>query len=487
MLPWGARVTVLSGLVASSLGAADDGLRVERGLAPHQVVQRAADGAAALACAGTAAGAGRVEGRVLRDGGPLPGLDWRACGAARDGVWSATLQAVPSGGPYRVEWRLVDAAGAVVAATAVEPILVGDLWILAGQSNMQGIGDMLDVEPPSPQVTMYGCGERWEPATEPLHRLLESPYPVYWRGNEAARRLALAGQLPPPAKGAGLGLAFAKAYAARAGVPVGLIPAALGGTSMAQWSPGLRDQGGESLYGALLLRVRAAGGRVAGMLWYQGESDANAEAAPLFADNFARFVAAVRADLGQPELPFIYAQLGRVVATWDVAPYWNAVQEAQRLAEGTIPRAAMATTVDLELDDLIHVGTDGLKRLGRRMERQAARLLGYDADTGPGPRPSRVRRVPGGLVVEFEGVNGDLSPRRHIAGFSIVNASGALEPLVVDASVDRQRPHAVRILTGNDVPDGCALWYGRGLAPYCNLTDSLDLGAPVFGPWPIVE
>ena len=43
---------------------------------------------------------------------------------------------------------------------------------------------------------------------------------------------------------------------------------------MEQWNPAKKEQGGNSLYGSMLRQVKLAGGKVRGVLWYQGESDA---------------------------------------------------------------------------------------------------------------------------------------------------------------------------------------------------------------------
>lgn len=461
-------------------------LAVERGLAPFQVFQRDARNCADIACSGPAGRDGRVEARVLSSGEVLRHLDWHACGTARHGAWQAAIEGVPVGGEYCIELRLSDESGTPVAEAAVDHVLVGDVWVLAGQSNMQGVGDMIDVEAPSPLVHVYEFRERWAVAEEPLHRLLESPHPVHWWGMETAHEAALRGEGEPPTKGAGLGLPFAKAYARRTGVPVGLVPAAHGGTSMQQWDPALKDQGGESLYGSMLLRFRAAGGRVAGLLWYQGESDANHDAGEHYQQRMEALVAAIRADFGRPDLPFLFVQIARVVG-WGDAPTWNQVQEAQRQAEETIPRSALATAVDLELDDAIHIGTDGLKRLGHRLDTLAGHLLDEQSATQRGPRPAEVTAVPGGLRVRFESVNGSLLPRNHIAGFSLTGPDGAPGLPVIDASVERRDPFALFLLTGESVPEGSALWYGRGTDPYCNLIDEWDMAAPVFGPWPIAR
>ena len=72
---------------------------------------------------------------------------------------------LPVGGPYEIE--------------GARDILVGDLWVLAGQSNMEGVGDLIDVETPSPYVRSFQSREEWGMAEEPLHWLGESPRVVH--------------------------------------------------------------------------------------------------------------------------------------------------------------------------------------------------------------------------------------------------------------------------------------------------------------------
>ena len=77
-----------------------------------------------------------------------------------------------------------------------------------------------------------------------------------------------------------------------------------------------------------------------------------------------------------------------------------------------------------------------------------------------------------------------LKPDRHIAGFSIRKEDGTNIPLIFEACVGRAKDTVILKLAGA-VPPRAALWYGYGLNPYCNLTDSLDMAVPVFGPIPL--
>jgi sialate O-acetylesterase len=435
------------------------------------------------------------------------------------------LVGVPLGGPYTINFQIKHETPTTTTAT-VANIYVGDLWVLAGQSNMEGVGDLVDVTPPHPRVMLLGMDGRWGIAEEPLHWLVDSPDPIH-SGDASTRTTRSAQSHKSRKKGAGLGLPFAVAMVESTGVPVGLVACAHGGTSMEQWNPSKKEQGGKSLYGSMLRQVKEAGGKVKGVLWYQGESDSlgGNEAWKTYPRVFSDFIAAVRSDLGQPELPFYYVQIGRFISGNNPRG-WNAVQDAQRTLPERVPNTAVVSVIDLELDDGIHVGTQGLKRAGQRLAKVALReQFGQLGATTP--TLDRVTRGPNNtLVLKFKGVNmsthlnpggggrgfgrgmspsgmmaggtgniygqsnmvspGDassagLKPERTIAGFSIRKEDGTDIPLIFEAAVGKARDTVILKLAG-PVPPHAALWYGHGLNTYCNLTDGFDMSVPVFGP-----
>jgi sialate O-acetylesterase len=429
------------------------------------------------------------------------------------------LAGVPAGGPYTIRCQIK--IGGNPATTTIDNVYVGDLWVLAGQSNMEGLGDLVDVTPPHPSVMLLGMDGRWRPAEEPLHWLLDSPDPVH--SGDANKRAARAAEAHKTRrKGAGLGLPFAAAMVESTGVPIGLVACAHGGTNMAEWNPAKASQGGNSLYGSMLRQVKLAGGKVKGVLWYQGESDG------MSAENvwkaypavFTDFIAAVRSDFGEPDLPFYFVQIGRFVVG-ALPKGWNAVQDAQRVIPERVPNTAVVSVIDLELDDFIHVGTQGLKRAGQRLAQIAQReLFGQLGATTPtldrviqgpnntlvvkfkgvnmtpaGPYGLAVRGGIGGMMGGAGGVGGmrsvqataggmnnvGLTPERHIAGFSIRKEDGTEIPLIYEACVGTSRDTVILKLEKR-VPEKAYLWYGYGLFPYCNLTDGQDMAVPVFGP-----
>jgi sialate O-acetylesterase len=452
-------------------------LRITGGAVDEQVFQRTSAGTAAIPLSGVAQGADgkTLEAQVSRKRVPL--RDWTPVGKVSAGKWTVEIPPLPAGGPYRIDLRIAGGA----PAAAVDNILVGDLWMLAGQSNMEGVGDLVDVEPPHEMVHSFDMADHWIVAEEPLHTLVSAVDPVHQEIRKLPERLSgekLRQFMSARKKGAGLGLPFAVVMVKRTGVPVGLIPSAHGGTSMDQWDPALKSRGGHSLYGGMVRRFQATGSKVAGVLWYQGESDANPKSAAMFQEKFERFVRMVREDFGQPDLPFYYVQIGRHANAVNLNE-WNIVQEMQRKAESTIPRSGMAASIDFSLDDQIHVSTADQKRLGRRLANLA---LGQ---TKRGPRPVSAVFRDGIVRVTFDEVNGRLISDGRLSGFTIHGADGAPLPAIYKARLDPAEPNVALLHVTGKLPEGAALRYGFGKDPYCNLRDQKDMAAPVFGPMPI--
>jgi sialate O-acetylesterase len=448
---------------------------ITAGLVDNQVLQRNEDDVAEINLAGVATTEGEVLATLYRQEAPFEEYDACPVGLAEGGTWSAVLTDIPAGGPYVLELTLGE------ERLRVGGILVGDLWVLAGQSNMEGCGDLIDMESPSPYVHVFDMGHRWHVAEEPLHWLIDSPDSCHSEVTGEEQRKQQIEARKTRTKGTGLGLPFANAMFRETGVPVGLITCAHGGTSMQQWNPELKHLGGGSLYGSMVNHVRLAGGEVTGVLWYQGESDANPDDAPLYTDRMKALVSHIRKDFNAPRLPFYYVQIGRFVtpAEWGHldSKDWNSIQEQQRLLVDTIPGTGMAPAVDLELDDLIHIGTQGLKRLGERLAALALngekgiQLIGVAVE-----KEDRTR-----LRVQFKGVcETGLEDSTRVTGFSVLNSEGKTLPTIYKAQVDVENPNDILLELVSPVGEGWTLWYGQGFDPPCTLTDTEDRGLPVF-------
>lgn len=242
------------------------------------------------------------------------------------------------------------------------------LFILAGQSNMSGRGDVprWHVDP-DPRIYVFGNDYIWRPAAEPI----DDPRNQVDRISEDR----IAGFSPA--------LAFAKAVLEHhPDLSIGLIPCAKGGSSIYEWR---RNQSDNTLYGSCLKRAHAASrmGRVAGLLFFQGESDAldpmrHPQMTLLpgkWEENFTVIVSHWRSDLKSPELPVVFAQIG-TNRTPGQFPNWKIVQEQQQRVR--LPFVAMITTDDLTLKDTVHFTTEGYVTIGRRF---AGAYLGIQRDT----------------------------------------------------------------------------------------------------------
>lgn len=217
------------------------------------------------------------------------------------------------------------------------------IWVLAGQSNMQGTATPEDIDRAAhPHVWAFD-GKRWQPAADPL----------------------------PNAGGVGPGLTFGKMLADETGDVVGLVQCSRGGTSILAW-----DRGGE-LYSTCLARARAAArsGEIAGVLWFQGESDVRdpkkapeAQAHEDWPDRFAALVGNLRDDLGSPDLPVIFAQLGPPYPEAGIVEHWPNFQRRQ--AQIRLPHVAMIRTNDLTMQpDDLHFDAASYREIGRRFAR----------------------------------------------------------------------------------------------------------------------
>ncbi|PAN43932.1 hypothetical protein PAHAL_9G004000 [Panicum hallii] len=222
------------------------------------------------------------------------------------------------------------------------------VFLLAGQSNMGGRGGATSggswdgvVPPecaPSPRILRLSPELRWEEAREPLHRGIDLHN----------------------ALGVGPGMPFAHAVLRSRRLPphavVGLVPCAQGATPIADWARGTQ------LYHRMLQRARVASeGRLAALLWYQGEADTiSRRDAELYAPRMEAFVRDVRRDLGMPDLLVI--QVG--LATGQ-GKFMDLVREAQKRVVSNVPNVRYVDAKGLPVaNDYTHLTTPAQVKLG---------------------------------------------------------------------------------------------------------------------------
>lgn len=171
-----------------------------------------------------------------------PESDWKTLVPTIDGQSFQASANLPAGGWYRLECRCSNEAG-LASLSAVEPVGVGEVFIVGGQSYATNCNDeQFKVTDARQRVVAFNSAtQAWSVAND--------PQPVFDGSN--------GGSIWPL-----LGDALAKEFE----VPIGFANVAIGGSSSAQWLP----------EGDMLPRLINAGkllGNFRGVLWQQGESD----------------------------------------------------------------------------------------------------------------------------------------------------------------------------------------------------------------------
>ena len=452
---------------------------IHTGLFDHMVLQRSAKNISDAEFAGESSHAGSLVATVTRGGKKVRGLDRAVVGKASDGKFTGRLKGIPPGGPCRVDLAIVDGSGKAVDKLTVKDVCVGDVWIAAGQSNMQGCGRGEDKAKPHPLVRAFYMDDHWDVAVDPIHQLEIAVDPVHNGGNRADKP----GNNP---NGVGPAIAFAQDMLQRTGVPQGILACAHGGTSMSQWDPVLLEQGGKSLYGASIRRLRKNGGKVRGVIWYQGESDCHPAAAAVYTDRMKTLVKSFRRDAKDAKLPFVAVQLGRLINTGFDRASWNSVQDQQRLLLNEIANYSFTPVVDLQLDDTIHIGGRGMAVLGARLAYAMDVLLNGKRAGKPPITFKRVKAVPGrngviDVVVEFDNVVGDLQVPcgTRPTGFAIGDPTPS--NFIYDTELKGNAVVLHTTLSANALSHQ-VVYYGYGTDPFCNITDGASRLIPVMGP-----
>jgi sialate O-acetylesterase len=447
-------------------------MEIVSGLFEHMVVQRDSRNLSDAEFSGKSAAAGEVVASVKRGGKAVPGFSAKKVGRSARGEFSGRLTGLKAGGPYDITLSIVGAGGESLDSLCVRDVLVGDVWLLGGQSNMEGCGRYEGRAKPDPMVRAFCMDDRWAVAEDPIHNLWNA---VDWVHNNGVRT-----PKPPRTNFVGPGVAFGQEMLRLTGVPQGVIACGHGGTSMSQWDPALKKLGGSSLYGATVRRFIKNGRRVAGMAWYQGCSDADPVNAPLYTRRMKNLVAASRRDFGDPKLPWVIVQIARV--TFDGPPVkpWNSIQELERRLPDVIDNLATVPAIDLDLDDGIHVSGADQQRLGKRMAgaMQSMRAVGNTA-----PPPITLKSVTvldnGDVEVAYDNVAGELKSGGRAIGFALLDAKN------VSRAYRTELKGNLAIIRGAGTKleaQELILHYGYGLAPDCNITDAADRSLPVMGP-----
>ncbi|ORE10540.1 DUF303-domain-containing protein [Rhizopus microsporus var. microsporus] len=320
---------------------------------------------------------------------------------------------------------------------------------MAGQSNMRGHGFLKNpfthqplYLPSLPHVCLYDSTEHWRKASEPTHQLFASPRAVH-------------NTLPDPTvanpqllqfRGASLGLAFAQEYQKlNENVPVGLVACAHGGTSLHDWQrPTEINQNTvqTTLYGAMIDKIRAVGSHIAGVLWYQGESDAvSLELSRTYEERFQLWLDLLRSDT-RSDLPIAFVQIGtHRLDREEAVKGWRNVQECQWKLFGYKSTTAGVASLDCSLDDRVHLSASGLQTVGRRLARAAIQAMQKKAELAtPICESATYEQVDlistsvYSIRLSFSQMDDEWDDQKSVQGFEIENCANGTS--IIDAKIE---------------------------------------------------
>lgn len=298
--------------------------------------------------------------------------------ANEDGKWIVSLT-TPKAEPDAISYEVTVSGTNTITYTDV---LIGEVWVLSGQSNMQlplvGWGDapiagsaQAIASANYPQLRLMVVGDR--SASEPQEDIT-----TFWD----SRLRSWAVCTPTTVRNfSALGYFFGKNLSDNLNIPIGLIQCAWGGSSCEAWaSPedlervtayqgkgpwkpldSSDNQTPSVVWNGMLKPIIPYSMR--GVLWYQGET--NMGRAKELSQLFPQMIEGWRREWGQGNFPFYFAQ----IAPW--ADYWPGQEPELWEAQASalfLENTGLVVTVDLvDEDEISNIHPKHKEPIGNRM------------------------------------------------------------------------------------------------------------------------
>lgn len=423
------------------------------------------------------------------------------------GQWTLKLDALKAGGP--LEMTITSASGTVT----YKNVLVGEVWVCSGQSNMEWIlkntqnAEQAIAAAGNPKIRLFtvkkakadkpltdvtGNWQECTPATaaefsavgyyfgRDVQMALDVPVGLIhtsWGGTPVEAWTSESVQKADPAtavvfetyarqmkdyekamadyKVKQAAYAQEKAKAAAEGKPVPQAPRA----PWAPWQPA-------SLYNAMVAPIVHYG--IAGAIWYQGES--NAGAALRYGKQFPAMIQNWRDAWGQGDFPFLYVQLANYMARENqpTDPDWAWLRESQTKTL-SVRNTGMAVIIDIGEANDIHPRNKA--DVGKRLALAAQHVAYGKKLVYSGPMYDSMKVEGNKIRLKFKHVGGGLIAKDGpvLKGFAIAGedrkftwANAKIEgDSVVVWSDTLSQPVAVRYAWANN-PE-CNLYNKEGL------------------------
>lgn len=387
-----------------------------------------------------------------------------------NGKWSVTLDPLQAGGPYELSIE----ASPTSQKLTYKNVLIGEVWLCSGQSNMAfRVNELVDSQykvltgyaKEQPQIRLFNMEPRWFTNTvewdvsvmDSLNRLQYYHDPQWTLCNEQTAD-----------KFSAVAFAFGRMLSDSLQVPVGLILNAIGGSGTEAWidRKTLEFDFTDILYnwtqndfiqdwvrGRATLNTQQSVNKlqrhpyepcylyetgveplqqypIKGIIWYQGES--NAQNIETHERLFPLLVNSWR-ESWKEELPFYYVQLSSIDR-----PSWTWFRNSQRKMMETIPNCGMAVSSDR--GDSLDVHPKYKCEIGERLARWALnKTYGRTSLIPSGPLFRSVEFDNGAAYISFgygEGMH--TSDGQPLRTFEIAEHDGLFVPAeakIIDGKV----------------------------------------------------
>ena len=388
--------------------------------------------------------------------------------ASNGGRWTVNLQTPEAGGPHSIR---IKAGNEIV----LEDVLIGEVWLCSGQSNMEWSGEL----------GVRQSREEAPGATPHLLRFFHGPKATADAPQDHVDARWVVCNPEEMQRFSAIGYFFGKQIHERLNAPVGIINSSWGGTPAEVWTPrevveaapDLRAAAAELkpfawwphqpglAYNAMIHPLLPF--RIAGVLWYQGESNVPTHAT--YRKLFTYMIDAWRA-AWKSELPVYFVQIAPF--NYDGSDASAFLREAQLKSLG-VPNTGMVSTMDLGNARDIH--PDNKQEVGRRLAAHAlATTYGKTDIAFAGPMPDGHVANGKSIRVVFTHTFGGLVAKGDLTGFQIAGADRVFFPAKVE--IDGESI----VLTSEKVPNPVAARYGWEASPTPTLFNGAGFPATSF-------
>ncbi len=206
-----------------------------------------------------------------------------------------------------------------------------------------------------------------------------------------------------------------------------------------------------------------------GIIWYQGEHDANAEKAPLYTKQLTALILDWRKLWGE-ELPFAWAQLPNY--NMGAGEGWPLMRESM-LKTLKVPKTGMVISIDIGEPGDIH--PKNKQEIGRRFALWAlGDVYGLKISETSGPLPAGYEIKGSKITLSFTHADGLKAREGKLKGFTIAGADKKFVP------ADAEIVNGKVVVSSSAIAAPVAARYAWHENPECNLINDDNLPASPF-------